>query len=64
MRVYDVLDKMGVIRLIEPELEKLTDWKNIDNSFFFEWNDQAEDFSPVVEIAWKDIPLDKLRYNL
>jgi hypothetical protein len=25
MRVYDVLDKMGVIRLIEPELEKLTD---------------------------------------
>ncbi len=64
MRVYDVLDKMWVIRLIEPELEKLTQGKDIDNSFFFEWNDDAEDFSPIVEIAWKDIPLDKLRYNL
>jgi hypothetical protein len=64
MRVYDVLDKMWVIRLIEPELEKLTHWKDIDNSFFFEGNDDALDFSPIVEIAWKEIPLDKLRYNL
>ena len=62
IRVYDVLDKMWVIKLIEPELEKLT-W-NLDNSFFFEWNDDAEDFSPKVKIAGKDIPLDKLRYNL
>lgn len=62
IRVYDVLDKMWVIKLIEPELEKIT--KNIDNSFFFEWNDDAENFSPIVEISGKEIPLDKLRYNL
>jgi len=64
MRVYDVLDKMWVIRLIEPELEKITKWQNIDNSFFFEWSEDESEFSPIVEIAWKDIPLDKLRYNL
>ncbi len=64
MRVYDVLDKMWVIRLIEPELEKITKWQNIDNSFFFEWSEDEAEFSPIVEIAWKDIPLDKLRYNL
>lgn len=62
IRVYDVLDKMWVIKLIEPELEKIT--KNIDNSFFFEWNDDSENFSPIVEISGKEIPLDKLRYNL
>jgi hypothetical protein len=62
MRVYDVLDKMWVIKLIEPDLEKLT--SSLDNSFFFEWNEDAVDFSPKVEIAWKLIPLDKLRYNL
>jgi GTP-binding protein len=62
MRVYDVLDKMWVIKLIEPELESIT--TNIDNSFFFEWNEDAENFSPTVEIAGKEIPLDKLRYNL
>jgi hypothetical protein len=64
LRVYDVLDKMWVIRLIEPELEKITNQNQIDNSFFFEWNEQANDFSPILLIAWKNIPLDKLRYNL
>ncbi len=62
IRIYDVIEKMWVIKLIEPHLEKIT--KDLDNSFFFEWNNESEDFSPIVEIAWKDIPLDKLRYNL
>lgn len=64
IRVYDVLDKMWVIKMIEEELEKSWESSNLDNSFFFVWNDDAQDFSPKVEIAWKDIPLDKLRYNL
>ena len=64
IRVYDVLDKMWVIKLIEPKLERITEWTNLDNKFFFEWNDDAEDFSPKVQIAGKNIPLDKLRYDL
>lgn len=64
MRVYDVMDKMWVIKLIEKDLEKITKNQDIDNSFFFEWNDDSKDFSPTIEIAWKIINLDKLRYNL
>lgn len=63
MRVYDVMDKMWLIKNIEKQLKKVTKNKDLDNSFFFEWND-AEDFSPTVEIAWREISLDKLRYNL
>jgi hypothetical protein len=36
MRVYNVLDKMMVIRDIEAKLEKIMKEENIDNSFFFE----------------------------
>lgn len=36
MRVYNVLDKMGVIREIEKKLEKILESENRDNSFFFE----------------------------
>ena len=64
LRVYDVLDKLGVMRIIEPELKKQLELRWMDNSFFFEWNEDSENFSPIVEIAWKDIPLYKLRYNL
>jgi hypothetical protein len=64
MRVYNVMDKMWVVKMIEKDLEKLTNNKKIDNSFFFEWNNESEDFSPKIEIAWKIINLDKLRYNL
>ncbi len=64
IRVYDVLDKMWVVKDIEAKLERITDWKDLDNSFFFEWNEDAKDFSPTLEVAGKKIPLDKLRYNL
>ncbi|MDD3646533.1 MAG: GTPase ObgE [Candidatus Gracilibacteria bacterium] len=63
MRVYDVLDKMGVIKDIEKRLKKVSKEANLDNSFFFEGS-EAEDFSPTLEVAGREISLDKLRYNL
>jgi hypothetical protein len=62
LRVYDVLEKMWVIREIEKYLENSEE--NLDNSFFFEWSETEDDFSPKVEIAGQSIPLDKLRYNI
>jgi len=62
LRIYDVLEKMMIIRKIEAKLKSLL--INLDNSFFFEWNDDSSDFSPKLIIAWKEIALDKLRYKL
>ena len=36
MRVYDVMDKMGVIKEVEKKLAKVTSEEERDNSFFFE----------------------------
>jgi len=36
MRVYDVLDKMQVIKKIERNLAKILEDQDRDNSFFFE----------------------------
>jgi hypothetical protein len=63
LRVYDVLDKLWVIKLIEPKLKSVLKESWYDNSFFFEWN-EAEWINPKVIIAWKEIFLDKLKYNL
>ena len=63
MRVYNVLDKMWVIKEIEKQLEKILDWKGVDNSFFFEWSD-SEDITPKIIIWEREIDLDKLKYNL
>ncbi len=63
MRVYDVLDKMWVIKKIEKELIKIMEKEKIDNSFFFEWNDEKE-MVPKVIIWDKEINLDKLKYNI
>ncbi len=62
-RVYDVLEKQWILKTVQKELDSLmkNNWK--DNSFFFEWNDD-DNFSPKIIIAWKEIPLDKLKYNL
>ncbi|MCT4617238.1 MAG: GTPase ObgE [Candidatus Gracilibacteria bacterium] len=66
MRVYDVLDKIGAMKKIEKELDKVMEEEDIDNSFYFE-NDkeeEAEEIAPKVEIAGKILNLDKLKYNL
>lgn len=63
LRVYDVLDKLGVMRIIEPELKKILEETWMDNSFFFEWNEE-EPVNPKVIVAWREIALDKLKYNL
>jgi len=63
MRVYDVLDKMMIIRDIEKKLEKVMQDRDIDNSFFFEWSD-SEDISPKIIIGHREINLDRLKYNL
>lgn len=63
MRVYDVLDKLWVIKKVESKLNNILENENIDNSFFFEWSD-TEWFSPKIIVAKREIPLDKLKYNL
>jgi hypothetical protein len=63
MRVYDVLDRFGVIREIEKKLSRIleTEWK--DNSFFFEGSDE-DNISPKIRIAGREVPLEKLKYKL
>lgn len=63
MRVYDVLDKLWVIRKVESKLKSILKNEDIDNSFFFEWNED-DWFSPKIIVWNKEIPLDKLKYNL
>jgi hypothetical protein len=63
MRVYDVLEKLWIIKKIEAKLKNILENESIDNSFFFEWNDD-EWFLPKILIGNKEIPLDKLKYNL
>ena len=63
MRVYNVLEKMMVIRDIEKQLEKVLKDEKIDNSFFFEGSEE-KNISPRVEVAGKVIDLNKLKYNL
>lgn len=63
MRVYDVLEKMGVMSQVASKLEKILqdEWK--DNSFFFEWAEE-ENISPKILIWDKEVPLEKLKYKL
>lgn len=63
MRVYDVLDKMQVIRVIEKQLAKILEANDRDNSFFFEWSDD-DNISPKIKIGERVIDLNKLKYNL
>jgi len=63
MRVYDVLDKMWVIRDVERKLKKVMEERDIDNSFFFEWN-ESENITPKIIIWEREINLDKLKYKL
>lgn len=62
-RVIDVLEKIWIMKKIESKLNKISEEEKLDNSSFFEWND-FELISPKLFIAWREISLDKLRYNL
>jgi len=67
LRVYDVLDRLWVMRIVEPELKKILEETGQDNSFFFEakeWEEEVEAVTPKVIVAGRSIALDKLRYNL
>lgn len=63
MRVYDVLDKMWLVKEMEQKLKTILDTQGKDNSFFFEWNDD-EWINPNIIISWVSISLDKLKYDL
>lgn len=63
MRVYNVFEKMWVLRDVEKELKKVLEDEEIDNSFFFEGNDMP-DIMPKILIAWQVIPLEKMKYKL
>ncbi len=62
MRVYNVLEKMWVMRWVEKKLETIMkdEWR--DNSFFFEWGD--ENIMPKILVGDKEIPLEKLKFHL
>ena len=62
-RVIDVLEKIWIMKKIESKLNKISEEEKLDNSSFVEWND-SELISPKLFIAWREISLDKLRYNL
>lgn len=62
-RVYDVMEKIGLMKSLQSELNSIINETWADNSSFFEWND-TEQISPKIIIAGREIPLDKLRYNL
>ena len=63
MRVYNVFEKMWVLRDVEKELKNVLKDEEIDNSFFFEGNDMP-DIMPKILIAWQVIPLEKMKYKL
>ncbi len=63
MRVYDVMEKLWVTKKVESKLEKILKAENIDNSFFFEWN-ESEDISPKIIIWDREILLNNLKYTL
>jgi hypothetical protein len=55
------------MRIIEPELKKQLELTGMDNSFFFEteeWEEESKALNPKVVVAWREIALDRLKYNL
>jgi len=63
MRVYNVLEKMGVISNVQKKLEKIMKDEGKDNSFFFEGSNE-ENISPKILVWEAEIPLQKLKYKL
>jgi hypothetical protein len=64
MRVYDVLDKLWIIKKIQSKLNWILENEEIDNSHFFEWWNEENDFTPRIIIWDREIDLDKLKFNL
>lgn len=64
MRVYDVLDKLWIIKKIQAKLNWILENEEMDNSFFFEWWDESNDFTPKIIIWDREIDLEKLKFNL
>lgn len=63
MRVYDVLDKVWVVKKMEAKLKSILQEEQKDNSFFFVGSEE-EAFMPKVLVSGKEIPLEKLKFNL
>lgn len=63
MRVYNVLEKMGVISNVQRKLEKILSDQGKDNSFFFEGSNE-ENISPKILVWDAEVPLQKLKYKL
>ena len=63
MRVYDILDKMGVMKDVHKELKKILAAEGKDNSYFLEGS-QELDFEPKIQIGQKFVPLEKLKFDL
>ncbi len=63
MRVYDVLEKKWVITQVEKKLQEILIDQDIDTSFFFEGS-QDKNISPKIIIGEREIPLEKLKYQL
>jgi hypothetical protein len=63
MRVYNVLEKMWVISEVQKKLAQILDSEGIDNSFFFEGSDE-KNISPKIIIGVREVPLEKLKFNL
>lgn len=62
MRVYDVLDKMGVMKDVQKQLNKLLASEGKDKSYFFEGSTD-EDYAPKIRIGEKFVPLEKLKFE-
>lgn len=63
MRVYNVLEKMGIMKRLEELLKKVLNEEEMNTDFFFEGSEDKE-IQPKVVIAGKAVPLDRLKYNL
>ncbi|QFR39701.1 GTPase ObgE [Candidatus Gracilibacteria bacterium 28_42_T64] len=63
MRVYDVLEKLMVMKDLEQQLAQKLEKEDLDNSFFFEGSEEKE-IKPKIVIAGKEIPLDRLKYKI
>lgn len=63
MRVYHVIDKLWVLKMVEEKLDKIKQSNWLTNDFYFEWSDE-KDIMPKILIWDKILKLEKLKFNL